>query len=37
MPTEDLELASLLMAGGSFDWLYDPQEDVYTIEDGEPV
>lgn len=37
MPTEDLELASLLMAGGSFDWLYDAQEDVYTIEDGEPV
>ena len=37
MPPEDLELAALLMAGGSFDWLYDPREDVYTFEDGEPI
>ncbi len=37
MPAEDFELAALLMAGGSFDWLYDPREDVYTLEDGEPV
>ena len=35
--TEDLDLAALLMMGGSFDWLYDPREDVYTLEDGEPI
>ncbi len=37
MPAEDLELAALLMAGRSFDWLYDSREDVYTSEDGEPI
>lgn len=37
MPAEDLELAAMLMTGRSFDWLYDPREDVYTFEDGEPI
>jgi len=37
MPAEALEMAALLMAGRSFDWLYDPREDVYTFEDGEPI
>jgi hypothetical protein len=37
MPAEAFELAALLMAGGSFDWLYDPREDGYSFEDGEPI
>ncbi len=37
MPAEALGMAALLMAGRSFDWLYDPREDVYTLEDGEPI
>ena len=34
---EVLELAALAMAGGAFDWLCDPREDVYSFEDGEPI
>ncbi len=34
-PTEQ-EWLRLLMAGGAFDDLADPREDIYTIEDGEP-
>lgn len=30
-------IAQLAMSGGSFDFLADPAEDVYTREDGEPV
>jgi len=38
--TDDIstkELAHLIMAGGSFDWLDDPREDVYTDQDGEEI
>ena len=31
----DLAMAAVL--GGSFDWLLDPREDVYTLDDGEPL
>ena len=34
-PTEQ-EWLRMLMAGGAFDDLADPREDIYTIEDGEP-
>jgi hypothetical protein len=34
---EVLELAALAMAGGAFDWLYDPREDGYSFEDGKPI
>lgn len=30
-------LARLAVAGGSFDWLDDPAEDIYSDADGEPV
>ena len=30
-------IAQLAASGGSFDFLADPTEDVYTREDGEPV
>lgn len=30
-------IAQLAMSGGSFDFLADPCEDIYTREDGEPV
>jgi hypothetical protein len=38
--TEDIspeELAQLVAASGSFDWLEAPEEDVYSIEDGKAV
>lgn len=35
--TEKLDLAALLILGGSFDWLHDPREDGYSFEDGEPI
>jgi hypothetical protein len=35
-PTE-LEWLRAAMAGGAFDDLADPREDIYTPEDGEPV
>ncbi len=31
------ELAQLVVASGSFDWLDATEEDVYSIEDGEAV
>ena len=31
------EAATVAAAGGAFDFLGDPAEDVYTREDGEPV
>ena len=31
------EIARLAAEGGSFDFLADPAEDVYTRDDGEPV
>jgi hypothetical protein len=34
-PTEH-EWLRLLMAGGAFDDLANPREDIYSIEDGEP-
>ena len=34
-PTEH-EWLRLLMAGGAFDDLADPREDIYSIEDGKP-
>jgi hypothetical protein len=34
-PTEQ-EWLRMLMAGGAFDDLADPREDIYTLEDGEP-
>lgn len=30
-------LTRLAAAGGSFDWLNDPDEDIYSDEDGEAV
>jgi hypothetical protein len=38
--TDDIstkELMRLVMAGGSFDWLDDPREDVYSEKDGEEI
>jgi hypothetical protein len=38
--TDDIstkELMRLVMAGGSFDWLDDPREDVYSEQDGEEI
>ncbi|MDZ7360324.1 MAG: hypothetical protein ONB46_06310 [candidate division KSB1 bacterium] len=38
--TDDIstkELIHLVMAGGSFDWLDDPREDVYSEKDGEEI
>lgn len=38
--TDDMsaqELMSLVTAGGSFDWLDNEEEDVYSITDGEVV
>ncbi len=38
--TDDIstqELMSLVTAGGSFDWLDNAEEDVYSINDGEAV
>jgi len=40
LATDDIstkELAPLIMNGGSFDWLDDPREDVYTDQDGEEI
>ena len=34
-PTEE-EWFRFAMAGGAFDDLADPREDIYTLEDGEP-
>jgi len=37
---DDLPLSALAEAaiqGGSFDFLYDESEDIYTLEDGEPI
>jgi hypothetical protein len=34
-PTEQ-EWLRMAMAGGAFDFLADPREDIYTREDGEP-
>ena len=31
------DLAALAMIGGAFDWLYDPREDGYSFDDGEPL
>lgn len=30
-------VAEMALAGGSFDFLADPAEDVYTRDDGQPV
>jgi hypothetical protein len=38
--TDDIsttELMQLVMDSGSFDWLDAPEEDVYSIEDGQEV
>ena len=38
--TDDIsveELTALVAASGSFDWLNNEEEDVYSIEDGEAV
>lgn len=38
--TDDIspsELTQLVMASGAFDWLDAPEEDVYSITDGEAV
>jgi len=40
MLTDDLsavELLELTRQSGSFDWLADPREEVYTLTDGEAV
>lgn len=34
-PNEE-EWLRLLVAGGAFDDLADPREDIYSLEDGEP-
>jgi hypothetical protein len=34
-PTEE-EWLRFVMAGGAFDDLADPREDIYTMEDGKP-
>ena len=37
---DDLPLSALAesaMQGGSFDFLLDESEDIYTLEDGEPI
>jgi predicted DNA-binding antitoxin AbrB/MazE fold protein len=37
---DDLPLSALAeaaMQGGSFDFLWDKAEDIYTLEDGEPI
>ena len=31
------EWMRMAMAGGAFDDLADPREDIYTLEDGEPI
>jgi hypothetical protein len=35
--TADRELTLLAQAGGAFDWLNDPAEDIYTVNDGKPA
>src|SRR5438046_2180271 len=35
--TADRELAILAQAGGAFDWMDDPAEDIYTVSDGKPA
>jgi hypothetical protein len=38
--TDDIsveELMTLVEVSGSFDWLVSEEEDVYSVEDGEPV
>ena len=35
--SDDLDMAVIAMFGGSFDWLWDPREDGYSFDDGEPV
>lgn len=38
--TDDIavrEMAKLVAAAGSFDWLADKEENIYSIEDGEAV
>jgi len=35
VPTEELQ--ELAVAGGAFDFLSKPEEDIYTREDGDPV
>ena len=35
--SEVLDLAAIAMMGGAFDWLYDPREDGYSFDDGEPL
>ncbi len=35
--SDEPDLAKAGVLGGSFDWLLDPREDVYTLEDGEPL
>ena len=30
-------IAEMALSGGSFDFLADPAEDIYTRDDGEPV
>jgi len=40
LATDDVpveELMSLVASSGSFDWLESEDEDVYSIENGEPV
>lgn len=36
-PAGEPDLARWAARGGPFDWLYDPREDVHTLDDGEPV
>ena len=35
--TETAGIAHVAENGGAFDFLSDPQEDVYSIADGEPI
>ncbi len=35
--SDEPNLAALAVMGGAFDWLYDPREDGYSFDDGEPL
>ncbi len=38
--SEEMDDAEILLAAeqtGSFDFLHEPSEDIYTLEDGEPL
>ena len=36
-PIETADIQALAARGGSFDFLADEQEDIYSLKDGEPV